>query len=299
MKQRTLKETYRFEGKGLHSGRFAHLCLKPAPPDSGIVFIRVDKGLKVRALADNVSLTSRSTTISENGVSVSTIEHLMSALYGLGVDNAIVETDEVELPILDGSARPYVEAITSDGLLEQDAERRFIEFDSAVEYRDEKSGSWIKVTPADEPSFDVTIDFNSRVLGVQTAHWDLNTDYSGQIAPCRTFVFFHEIQLLATLGLVKGGDVENAIVIVEKPVSDRTLGRVAKTFKQPKLSVTPEGYLSNLTLRFPDECGRHKLLDAMGDLSLVGGYMKARVEAYKPGHAINTKAAKLIREKIR
>lgn len=299
MRQRTLKNTYRFEGKGLHSGRLAHICLKPAPADSGVVFVRTDKSQTVRALVDNVSLTSRSTTISENGVSVTTIEHLMSALYGLGIDNAIVETDEAELPILDGSARPYVEAICADGLVEQDAERKYIEFDSVVEYRDEKSGSWIKVTPSDEPSFDVTIDFNSRVLGVQTVHWDLSTDYSTQIAPCRTFVFLHEIKILATLGLVKGGDVENAIVIVEKPVSDRVLSRMAKTFGQPKLSVTPEGYLSNLTLRFPDECGRHKLLDVMGDLSLVGGYMKARVEAYKPGHSINTNAAKLIREKTR
>lgn len=299
MKQRTLKRIYRFEGKGLHSGRFVHMSLKPAPADTGIVFIRTDKNLTVKALADNVSLTSRSTTISENGVSVSTIEHLMSALYGLGADNVFVETDEAELPILDGSAMPYVDAVSKDGLIEQDAERHYIEFDSAVEIRDEKSGSWIRVTPSDEPSFDVTIDFNSRVLGIQTAHWDLNTDYSEQIAPCRTFVFFHEIKFLAALGLVKGGDVENAIVIVEKPVSDRVLSRMARTFNQPELSVTPEGYLSNLSLRFPDECGRHKLLDVMGDLSLVGGYMKARVEAYKPGHSINTKAAKLIREKTR
>jgi len=299
MNQRTLKNTYSFEGKGLHSGRNCHMELKPAPVDTGIVFVRTDRGACVKAVADNVSLTSRSTTISSGEASVSTIEHVMSALYGLGIDNACIEIDSPEVPILDGSAFPYTEAIAFDGVMDQNAPRKMLELKAPVEIRDEKSGSWIRVTPAEDTSFDVTIDFNSKVLGVQKVHWDFSLDYSSEIAPCRTFVFLHEIQLLAALGLVKGGDVENAIVIVEKPVSDRTLSRMARRFGQPCLSVTPEGYLSNLILRFPDECGRHKLLDAVGDLSLVGGYLNAHIEAYKPGHSINTKAAALIRKSLK
>lgn len=295
MKQRTIKTTYSFEGKGLHSGCFSHMTLKPAPVDTGIVFARTDLGLEVQALSSNVSSTSRSTTISRGKASVSTIEHLMSALTGLGVDNVYVEIDNKEVPILDGSARQYVEAIVKDGLQEQDAERKWIELDREIEFRNESTGSFIRVIPAETPSYEVTIDFNSKVLGVQTVTWEpANEDYAEQVAPCRTFCFLHEIQLLATFGLVKGGDVENAIVVVEKPVSEKKIARLARRFKQPQLQVTPEGYFSNLTLRFPDECGRHKLLDLIGDLRLSGGFLKAKVIAYKPGHSVNTKAAKKI-----
>jgi len=297
MKQRTLIKTYTFEGKGLHSGRYAHVTLRPAPVDTGIVFIRTDLGgARIPALAENVSRTSRSTIISSGKASVGTIEHLLSALTGLGIDNAFVEIDNKEMPILDGSARFYAEAIAPDGVQEQDAERRWITLDREIRVENAKTGSYILIEPADEPSINLTIDFNSHVLGVQTVHWDMSVDYAEEIAPCRTFCFLHEVQLLATLGLVKGGDVENAIVVVEKPVSDATLRRLAKRFNQPLLSVTPNGYLSNLVLRFDDECGRHKLLDIIGDLRLAGGFMKAKVTAFKPGHALNTTAAKEIRK---
>lgn len=297
MKQRTLIKTYTFEGKGLHSGRYAHVTLRPAPVDTGIVFIRTDLGgARIPALAENVSRTSRSTIISSGKASVGTIEHLLSALTGLGIDNAFVEIDNKEMPILDGSARFYAEAIAPDGVQEQEAERRWITLDREIRVENAKTGSYILIEPADEPSINLTIDFNSHVLGVQTVHWDMSVDYAEEIAPCRTFCFLHEVQLLATLGLVKGGDVENAIVVVEKPVSDATLRRLAKRFNQPLLSVTPNGYLSNLVLRFDDECGRHKLLDIIGDLRLAGGFMKAKVTAFKPGHALNTTAAKEIRK---
>lgn len=299
MKQRTIRTTYTFEGKGLHTGCFSHMTLKPAPVDAGVVFVRTDLGLEVPALACNVSSTSRSTTISKGKASVSTIEHLMSALTGLGIDNVYVEIDNKEVPILDGSARQYAESIMKDGLQEQDSERRWIELDREVELKNENTGSYVRIIPSDEPGYEVTIDFNSKVLGIQTVAWNIgNDDYAGQVAPCRTFCFFHEIQWLATLGLVKGGDVENAIVVVEKPVSDRQIARMARRFNQPELKVTPEGYFSNLTLRFPDECGRHKLLDLIGDLRLAGGFLKAKVIAYKPGHSINTKAAKKIENSI-
>lgn len=298
MKQQTLCKDYSFEGKGLHTGRYAHMCLKPAPEGTGIVFIRTDAGKQVRAVAENVSSTARSTTLTEGNVSIRTVEHVLSALTGLGVDNAFIEIDNREVPILDGSALPYVQAIAQDGLVQQDAERRWIELKETVELRNANTGSFVRFEPADGLSYEVTIDFDSKVLGVQTAKWSFGENYTDEVAPCRTFCFLHEIQLLATLGMVKGGDVENAIVVVEKPISDRKLSQMARHFGQPQLKVTPEGYLSNLVLRFPDECGRHKLLDIMGDLRLCGGFVKAKITAYKPGHSINTRAAKEVRKKL-
>lgn len=299
MKQKTLGRTYRFWGKGLHTGCYSHMRIKPAPVDTGIVFIRTDLGVSIPAVAENVSSTARSTTISVGKASVSTVEHVLSALTGLGVDNAYIEIDNKEVPILDGSARQYVEDILTDKLVEQNAERRWVELDREIVVENRKTGSFVKITPAEDFKVEVTIDFNSRVLGVQTVSWTPDVDYSKEFGPCRTFCFLHEIQRLAALGLVKGGDVENAIVIVEKPVSDCKMKRLEKMFHQPHLSVTPEGYLSNLELRFPDECGRHKLLDILGDLRLSGGFIKAHVTAFKPGHSINTTASKEIRNNIR
>jgi len=299
MKQRTLKTNCSFQGKGLHSGKYAYVRVCPASCGSGIVFVRTDlDGAIIPALAENVSSTARSTTISCSNASVGTIEHIMSAFAGLGIDNAVVEIDGKEMPILDGSARQYVEKFLEAGIVEQDEERRLVEIKEEIVVSNPKIGGYVRIIPSDEPSMELTIDFGSRVLGVQTVKWDLSTDYAAQIAPCRTFCFLHEIQLLATLGLVKGGDVENAIIVVEKPVSDRALKKLARRFGQPELSVTQEGYLSNLRLRFPDECGRHKLLDLMGDLRLSGGLLKAKVIAYKPGHAMNTNAAKEIRKQL-
>ena len=232
-------------------------------------------------------------------VSVGTVEHVLSALTGLGVDNAIIEIDNKEVPILDGSARFYIEKMAADPLVDQGVERKWVEIRDEIFLENRKTGSYLRITPSETPSIEVTIDFNSRVLGVQTVRWTPDVDFATEIAPCRTFCFFHEIKHMLMLGLVKGGDVENAIVIVEKPISEKMLSKMAKSFNQPLLSVTPEGYLSNLELRFPDECGRHKLLDVMGDMRLAGGFLKARVEAYKPGHAINTETAKLIRQNLK
>lgn len=296
MKQLTLINACQFHGKGLHTGRVAEMTVKPAPAGTGIVFLRKDIGTEafVAALAENVSSTARSTNISSGEVSVSTIEHLMSALTGMGIDNAIVELDNVEVPILDGSALPYVKAFAGN-VVEQDAERVYLDIPEDIELKDEKTGSWVKLTPADKPSFEITADFNSHVLGVQKASWNLSDNYAEEIGPCRTFVFFHEVEFLLANNLVKGGDVENAIVIVEHPVSDEQLDRVAKLFNQPKLGVSESGYLSNLKLHFPNECGRHKLLDMIGDMRLAGGYLNAAVTAFKPGHTINTNTAKAVR----
>lgn len=300
-KQKTLSRDLEFHGKGLHTGKSSRMILKPAEEGAGIVFHRVDLGEKayVRALAENVSSTARSTTISEGEASVSTIEHLMSAFAGLGVDNAVVEIDNVEVPILDGSARYFVEAILESGLTTQDAPRKEIIIPEEIEVRDEKSGSCIKLTPSSEPSIDLRVDFGSRVLGVQDVHWDPAADYATGIAPCRTFVFFHEIEYLFQNNLVKGGDVDNAIVIVEHPVSGEQVERLSNLFNVPKLAIDDKGYLNNIQLHFPDECGRHKLLDLIGDLSLAGGRLMAKVTAFKPGHSINTRMAMAVREAIR
>ena len=294
--QHTLRNCHLFEGKGLHTGTYAHMKVMPAPAGHGIRFRRTDlpSAPVVDALAEFVTSTARSTTISCGEAKAVTIEHIMSALTGLGVDNALVELDNQEVPILDGSAKPYVDAFLKDGLEDQGVPREYVDIPYALEIRDEKSGSWVRVEPADSPSAEVTADFNSRVLGVQKARWDESVDYAREIGVCRTFCFFHEIEPLFRNNLIKGGDVDNAIVVVERPVDDGQLAAVAQLLNLPDLHVA-DGYLSNLRLHFPDECGRHKLLDLLGDFRLAGGFLNARVTAFKPGHTINTKAAKALR----
>ena len=299
--QQTLKKSYSFEGKGLHTGRVAKMVISPAPADTGIRFRRTDIGedAYVPALAENVTSTARSTTITCGNASVTTIEHVMSALTGMGVDNAVIDIDNVEVPILDGSAKPYIDAIWADGFETQDAPRRYIELKEAVEIHNYEKGSVVRIEPADEFTYDIKIDFNSRVLGVQHATWDKSTVYAEEIGTCRTFVFFHEIEFLFNNGLVKGGDVDNAIVIVEHPVTDEQVQRMSELFNVPALKVREDGYLSNLRLRFQNECARHKLLDLIGDLRLCGGFLKAKVTAEKAGHGINTTAAKAVRNNLK
>ena len=298
--QHTLKKNYTFEGKGLHTGKVAKMVLLPAPADTGIVFKRVDLDgcPEVEALAENVSNTARSTTISKGVASISTIEHILSALTGMGVDNAFIEIDNVEVPILDGSAKPYIDAMWADGFQQQDAPRRYVEVKEAIEIRNDETGSVVRIEPADQFSYDIKVDFNSRVLGVQYAQWDPSVVYAEEIGVCRTFVFFHEIEFLFKNGLVKGGDVDNAIVIVEHPVTPEQVQNMSDLFNIPALEVREDGYLSNLVLRFSNECARHKLLDLIGDLRLAGGFLKAKITAEKSGHGINTAAARQIRENL-
>ena len=299
--QQTLKKSYSFEGKGLHTGRVAKMTVCPAPVDTGIRFIRTDIGSDayVDALAENVSNTARSTTISNGEASVSTIEHILSALTGMGVDNALIEIDNVEVPILDGSAKPYIDAIWADGFDIQDAPRKYIELKETVEIRNEEKGSVVRIEPADDFSYNIKVDFNSRVLGVQNASWNPSVVYAEELGICRTFVFFHEIEFLFNNNLVKGGDVDNAIVIVEHPVTPEQVAHISKLFDVPALEVREDGYLSNLELRFPNECARHKMLDLIGDLRLCGGFLKAKVTAEKAGHGINTTAAREVRNKLK
>lgn len=276
------------------------MVLEPAPAGHGIKFRRTDLGddAVIDALVDYVTTTARGTTLEKGDVKISTLEHLMATFNGLGVDNALVSIDAQEVPILDGSAKPYVDAICKDGLEEQDAPRKYVEFKEKIVYKDEKSGSEIVIMPDDHFSVDLMIDFNSKVLGNQYSRLDETTDFAKDIAPCRTFVFFHELEPLFRNNLIKGGDLDNAIVIVEHPVPQEELDRLAGVFNTSSLERAPEGYLNHLELRFQNECARHKLLDLMGDFSLVGAPIKAKVIAYKSGHRINTEVARVIRKLI-
>lgn len=296
--QKTLKKSYVFEGKGLHSGLDVRMTLLPAPENTGILFRREDIGENafIPANVDYVTHTERGTTLEKDGARVSTIEHILATFVGLGVDNAIISLNNIEAPIMDGSANDFAKAISADGLQEQNAPREYFTPKEPIHFEDPKTGSRLSVYPADEFSIDLTIDFNSKVLGIQNAHYDSGVDYATEIAPCRTFVFFHELEYLFNHNLIRGGDAENAIVIIEHEVPQDTLDRMVKLFNAERIERLPEGYLNNLTLRFPNECARHKLLDVMGDFALSGMKLKARVEAYKPGHLLNTKLAKLIRE---
>ncbi|MBQ6081979.1 MAG: UDP-3-O-acyl-N-acetylglucosamine deacetylase [Bacteroidales bacterium] len=321
--QHTIKQSYKFCGKGLHTGVIANMTLHPAEAGSGIRFVRTDIGPDaiVPALATKVGPTNRSTTICSGEASVSTLEHLMSACAGLGIDNLLVEIDAPEVPILDGSAKPYVEAILADGLLAQDAPRKYLRLREPFHHEDE-SGAIIDILHAESLKIDLTVDFNSKVLGVQ--HFVYSpppessapcrsfapllasagrepfqasgyTDYATQIAPCRTFCFFHELEFLASKGLIKGGDTENAIVVVEHPVDPATLKRMQTLFGVGDLQVH-EGYLNNLQLYFPDEIVRHKMLDILGDFALLGAPLLGTIIARKTGHRINTAVCKSLLE---
>ena len=300
MNQRTIRKTYSFKGKGLHTGKPVNMSVKPAPENTGIIFVRTDipQRPSIQALACNVSKTDRSTSLcNQEGIAVYTVEHILSALTGLGVDNAIIELDNIEVPIMDGSARKYAVLIGKDGTVEQDAPRKFIEIDKPIEVSD-PSGAYVRIEPADKPDYNLTIDFGSHVLGVQEAHWDNQVDYISQIAPCRTFCFFHEVEFLLANNLIKGGDIYNAIVIAERPISESQLQMMREKFEMPGLSVNAKGYMSNVKLHFANECGRHKMLDLIGDLRLCGGFLNAKVTAYKSGHTINTAAAKAILQAV-
>ena len=301
-KQTTIGAPITFSGKGLHTGALVTMVVRPAEADRGIVFRRIDlKGQpEVPALAGYVSDTARGTTIKNGKAKVSTIEHLMASLWTLGVDNAVVDIDAPEVPIMDGSAKAYVSEIARVGIVELDAERRYFEVPEKVTFAIEKKGVEITIEPAEEYSLDLTVDYSSQVVGRQFAHYDKSVDFSAEIAPCRTFVFLHEIEILLRLGLIKGGSVESAIVVVEKPISERSKRRICKAFKKENIEVE-NGYLNHLGLRFPNEIGRHKLLDILGDLALLGVRIKGKVTALRPGHLANTqmaaKLAKLMSQK--
>ena len=270
MKQHTLRTACRFSGTGLHGGQPVSVVILPAPDDYGIRFHRTDLGpdALLPARLEYVGRSRRSTLLQRDPVKVVTPEHLLSALAGMGVDNALIRLDAPELPILDGSAGPYADAFRSCGLVPQTTERRVLVVEKPFVYED-AAGTRIAIEPSDSPSFEVTVDFKSAVLGVQTARFDASVDYADEIAPCRTFCFYHEVGMLLRLGLIKGGTLDNALVIDE-----------------------PRGYLGGKTPYFDNEVARHKLLDLIGDFSLLGCPLQGRVVAFKPGHKANARALK-------
>ncbi len=299
-KQQTLNGPVSFQGKGLHTGLNVKMTFLPAEAGSGIRFRRTDMegAPEVEALADYVVDTARGTTIERKGVRVSTIEHVMAALWSCGVDNAIVEVDAPETPIMDGSAREYAEAIERIGLKEQDADRAYYEINEKTVFSIEDKDVEIAAYPDDKFTVNVNIDFNSKVLGNQYARLDNITNFASGIAPCRTFVFLHEIEQLLQNNLIKGGDLDNAIVIVERDIAPEELEHLSKLCNKKDIKVS-KGYLNNLKLRFPNECARHKLLDLLGDLALIGVRIRGSIVANKPGHFANTEFAKLVRKNIK
>lgn len=300
-KQTTLNNPIQFTGKGLHTGVDINLEICPAPENTGYKFIRTDLEGEptIEGIADNVVDTSRGTTIEQNGVKVATVEHVLASLSGLGIDNAYIKVNGPEMPIMDGSAKFFVEEIQKVGIKTQEAERGFYVIKEKLVYSDPERGIEIAAYPDESFSIDVLIDYNSKVLGNQYAQLINLNNFAEEVAPCRTFVFFHELEVLLKNNLIKGGDLQNAIVIMENEVPQDELDRIADLFNKPRVHVKPEGFLNNVDLRFHNEPARHKLLDIVGDLALVGRRIKGKIIAKRPGHHANTELAKIIRKMAR
>ena len=300
-KQHTLKSAVSISGTGLHTGIKVDMILNPANAGFGIQFQRIDLAGQpiIKADCDLVTDASRGTTLEDKGVKVSTVEHILAALVGMGVDNCLVELNGPEIPIIDGSSAPFVEIIEEAEVMEQEAAKLWYTIDSNITYYDDEKRVEMVAMPAIEYQITTLIDFNSPVLGTQHAGLKHLKNFKSEIAPCRTFCFLHELEMLLENNLIKGGDINNAIVIVDKPVSEAEMERLGKSFGRKKMEVKSGGYLNNLELRFPNEPARHKLLDIIGDLALIGTPIKAHIIANRPGHSSNVSFARKIKQHIK
>ena len=300
-KQRTIKEPVSISGVGLHTGNEVLITFKPAPENYGYKFRRVDltAGTLVDADVDHVVDTSRGTSIEQDGVRIDTIEHVLAALAGLEIDNAIIELNQSETPILDGSSRYYVEALQSVGIVEQKALRQYFEVTSNITYLNPEKKVEMIAIPSNEFRVSVMIDYESKVLQSQNATLSNLSQFETDFASCRTFVFLHELEYLLNNNLIKGGDLSNAIVFVDREMSRTELDHLAHLFNKPKVEVLKEGILNNLELQYPNEPARHKLLDIIGDLALVGMPIKGHIIATRPGHYSNVQFAKLIKKQLK
>jgi len=300
-KQHTLSNAISISGTGLHTGVLVDMTLKPANPGFGIQFQRIDMPNQpiIKADCDLVTDTSRGTTLQIGEAKVSTVEHVLAALVGMGVDNVLIEVNGPEIPIMDGSSTPFIDLIEETGVLEQDATKAWYSLDENIYHSDDSKRVEMVALPSIDYQITTLIDFNSPVLGTQHAGLKTIKDFKTEIAPCRTFCFLHELEALLDNDLIKGGDINNAIVVVDKAVTDAEMHRLAKVFKRDKIEVKSEGYLNNLELRFPNEPARHKLLDVVGDLALIGYPIKARIIANRPGHSSNVEFAKKIKQYIK
>lgn len=292
--QKTLKESVSLSGIGLHTGKEVTLTIKPAKENTGFVFVRTDlEGHpQVEADVNYVTTTERGTTLEKLGVRIHTCEHLLAALVGCDIDNAILELSSAEPPIMDGSSKYFVEAIEKAGIEEQNVAREYLVIKEVLNYSDPSTGSEITIIPSDNYEITTMVDFGTKVLGTQNATLKSIDEFKEEIASARTFSFLHELEMLLDAGLIKVGDISNAIVYVDKELTPDTEEKLKKAFGKASVSIRPNGILDNLTLNYPNEAARHKLLDVIGDLALVGVKIKGKVIANKPGHFVNTQFAK-------
>ena len=300
-KQKTIKSPITLTGVGLHTGNKVTMTLKPAPVNHGFTFVRVDlEGTPmIEAKAEYVVNTQRGTNLEKNGVQIQTSEHILAAAVGLDIDNLLIEIDASEPPIMDGSSKYFVEAIEKAGIEVQDADIEEYVVKEIISYKDESTGSEIILMPSDKYQVTTMVDFGTKILGTQNATLENISDFKEEIAAARTFSFLHEIEMLLENDLIKGGDLNNAIVYVDKELSDSTMQRLKKAFNKDNITVKPNGILDNLTLHWANEAARHKLLDVIGDLALVGTRIRGKVIANKPGHLVNTQFAKKLAKLIK
>ena len=299
-KQRTIKDSFRLSGKGLHTGLDLVVEFCPAPENYGYKIQRVDvEGQPlIDVLAENVTETQRSTVLSNGVEHVSTIEHGLAALYALGVDNCHIKVNGPEFPILEGSAQPYVEHIQRVGIVEQEAEKEYLVIDEPIEYHDEQSGSVLRIEPAEELSVSVVVSFDGSSISDQRAELVHMADFSREIAAARTFVFVRDIEPLLAAGLIKGGDLDNAIVLYEREMSQERFDRIADAMNIPRMDAKRLGYINHRPLVWDNEPARHKLLDVVGDMALLGAPVKGRIIAYRPGHRVNNQLARKVRKQL-
>lgn len=297
LKQHTIKKEVTLSGVGLHTGVDAHMTFSPAPIDHGIKFQRIDLEGKplVDADVDNVVDVSRGTSIEQNGARINTVEHALAAIVGLQIDNVLIKLDGPEPPIMDGSSIEFIKILKNAKLEEQDAPRDFLEITESVFYNDDDRSVEMAALPLDDYRLTVMVDYNSPVLGSQHASLNDINQFEKEVASCRTFCFLHELEMLHENNLIKGGDLNNAIVVVDRVVKEDELDHLADLFNKPKVEVKKEGILNNVDLRYKNEPARHKLLDVVGDLALVGKPIKAQILAARPGHAANVEFAKKLK----
>ncbi|SEG56254.1 3-hydroxyacyl-[acyl-carrier-protein] dehydratase [Halpernia humi] len=298
-KQKTINEEVTLSGIGLHTGKEVNVNLKPAKENTGFVFVRTDLegNPQVEADVTYVTTTDRGTTLEKLGVKIHTCEHILAALVGMDVDNCYIEMNNAEPPIMDGSSKFFVEAIEKVGVVEQSVDREYLVVKEVLSYVDAQTGSEITIIPSDHYEVTTMVDFGTKVLGTQNASIKDISEFKDEVANARTFSFLHELEMLLDNGLIKGGDISNAIVYVDKELTPETTEKLKKAFGKDKIAIRPNGILDNLTLNHPNEAARHKLLDVVGDLALVGVKIKGKVIANKPGHHVNTQfARKLFRQ---
>ena len=299
--QKTISKESSLSGVGLHTGEDVNLTFKPAPSNTGLVFVREDiKGdNSIEANIKFISNTERGTNLDNGSFRIHTSEHVLAALTGLDIDNCYISLDGPEVPIMDGSSKFFIEAIEEAKIVEQNALREEFIPSEKISFECENTGSKISIIPNEIYSVDTKVDYDTKVLGTQTATLNNISEFKDEISSARTFSFLHELETLLEHGLIKGGDLNNAIVYVDKPLADSNMERLKKAFNKNSISVTPNGILDNLNLHYPNEAARHKLLDVIGDLALIGMKIRGKVIAEKPGHAVNAKFAQLVSEAIK